>query len=105
MIHDFTSAELEKQLTSKEIVFIEFFAVWCGPCKTLKPIFEKISFEFKNKALFYQLNIDEHKNIAIQYKISSIPTIICLKKGIPCWTHTGTIAEATLREKVNSLLI
>ena len=104
MVHELTKQLLEKQLTTKNIIFIDFYASWCGPCKLIKPIFSKIAEEFNHSAFFATANVDEQKNLAIEYKISSIPTIICIKNGIACWSHTGTINESNLREKVSSLL-
>jgi thioredoxin 1 len=104
MVHEMTKQLIEKYITTKNVIFIDFYAIWCGPCKVFKPTFEKIAQEFEHAAIFGQLNIDEQKNVAIEYKISSIPTIICIKNGVPCWSHTGTISENALREKIISLV-
>lgn len=96
--------ELNEKIKDNEFVFLDFFASWCGPCISFSPIYEKISSEFSDKAVFLKINIDEQRDLAIEYRISSIPTILCLKKGIVFWTHTGGIPENNFREKVTQIL-
>ncbi len=99
MALEFSKEEFKSKI-SKGIVFLDFYATWCAPCNSFFPVFEKISQEFSQKASFLKINVDEQRDIAIEYRISSIPTVLCLKDGIVSWTHTGTMQEATFREKV-----
>ena len=62
-------------------VLVDFYAPWCGHCKTQAPIIEKLAEEFSNKAVIATLNVDENKQKASQYFISGIPTILVFKNG------------------------
>ncbi len=97
-------SDLNERIKSNEIVFLDFYASWCGPCIAFGPVYEKIASEFSDKALFLKVNIDEQRETAIEYRISSIPTILCLKKGIVFWSHTGSFSENDFRDKVNKII-
>lgn len=62
-------------------VFIDFFAEWCGPCKMAAPIVDKLSGEYEDKMIIAKLNVDEHNQIAAEYGVMSIPTVIIFKDG------------------------
>ncbi|MBP2033077.1 thioredoxin 1 [Clostridium algifaecis] len=62
-------------------VVVDFWASWCGPCKMLSPIMDEVSGELGEKVKFFKLNVDENPNIASEFKISSIPTVIVFKDG------------------------
>lgn len=68
-------------LQSETPAVVDFWASWCMPCKIFAPVLEEISDELDGKADFYKLNIDDYSEIAQQYSISSIPTVIVFKKG------------------------
>ena len=87
-------------LNSPGTVFVDFYAVWCGPCTILKPIFHKVAELYSGKAQFFQANVDDVRDIAIEKRISSIPTILCLHNGKVIWSHTGTLTEAELSKAV-----
>ena len=61
------------------VVIVDFFADWCGPCKMLAPIFEEVGNEMEGKAKFIKVNVDEARDIADKFRISTIPTMIVLK--------------------------
>ena len=63
------------------VVIVDFFADWCGPCKMLAPIFEEVGNEMEGKAKFIKVNVDEARDIADKFRISTIPTMIVLKNG------------------------
>lgn len=73
---------------SNKPVMIDFWASWCGPCRMLAPIYEEIAKELKDEVMFAKLNVDENAEIAGQYHVASIPTIIVFKKRTSyCQTH------------------
>ena len=67
-------------IESKGVVFVDFFATWCGPCKLTSPIIDVLSAEFKN-VTFYKVDVDENSELASQYSIFSIPTFVIFKDG------------------------
>lgn len=68
-------------LNSEEPVLVDFFADWCGPCKMMAPIVEELATELDGKAKVGKLNVDENSDIAIEYNVMSIPTLIVFKNG------------------------
>ena len=68
-------------LDSKEIVLVDFFATWCGPCQMLTPVIESIALEFKDKVKIIKIDVDQSQDIATKYNVASIPTVILFKEG------------------------
>jgi thioredoxin 1 len=100
---EITKNELQKKIKIEEIIFLDFYATWCGPCVSFKPIYEKVATETK-EAAFYTVNVDSQRDIAIDYRISSIPTIVCIKKGSVCWANTGAMSEDIFKKNVGELI-
>jgi thioredoxin 1 len=68
-------------LNSDQPVLVDFWAAWCGPCRMLGPIVDKVSDKATGKAKVYKLNVDENPSIASKYGISAIPTVLVFKNG------------------------
>lgn len=79
MIKEITSKEFKEIIKDGKVV-IDFFATWCGPCKMLSPVMDEISSELKN-VNFYKIDVDKNEDVAMEYGIMSIPTIIIFKDG------------------------
>lgn len=71
----------EEVLNSNLPVLVDFYADWCGPCKMMAPIVEKVAEELEGKAKVGKVNVDQNQDLAIKYNIMSIPTIIIFKNG------------------------
>lgn len=80
----------------KDKVLIDFYAEWCGPCKMLSPILEKVSNDLKVDT--YKVNVDEVEDLAREYAIMSIPTLLLFEKGELVNKHIGFMVEEELRE-------
>ena len=82
MIKEIKDDDFSKTVSgSGEPVVVDFWASWCGPCKMLSPIMDEVSEEVGAKAKFFKLNVDENPNVASQFKIASIPTVMVFKDG------------------------
>lgn len=75
-----TKEEFDAALKNTELVVVDFYATWCGPCKMIAPLLEKFSAEYTN-AKFFKLDVDEVSSVAQEYEISSMPTILFFKNG------------------------
>jgi len=78
-----TSTEFENIIKENEIVLVDFFATWCGPCKMIAPIIEELSEMNLPNTAVVKVDVDEERELAMKFNISSIPTIIIFKDGTP----------------------
>jgi thioredoxin 1 len=85
-------------------VVIDVYATWCGPCKMMGPVFEELSKELGDKYKFVKINIDEDRDTAIQYSVSSIPTFLFIKNGNLVAKESGYMSKDALRAKVEQHL-
>jgi len=100
-----TQTNLDDTINNNDIVVIDFWAPWCGPCQTFKPIFEKAS-EKHEDAMFASCNTEEQSELAAMFQIQSIPTLVVFREGIGIFGQPGMLpAEALdeLMEKVREL--
>ena len=99
MVH-LTSENFESEVNVKDtLVVIDFWASWCGPCKMLAPVYEKVAGEMTN-VKFCKVNVDEEPSLAREFQISSIPTVICVKNGALKDISVGYMGESELRSYV-----
>lgn len=100
-----TSSTWDKEvLESKKLVMVDFWAVWCGPCRVIAPTVEELAKEYEGKLKVVKLNTDEHPEIASRYKIMGIPTIIFFKNGEKLDQVVGAVPKPQLKTKIDSFL-
>ena len=105
MVADVTDQNFEQEVIKSTMpVLVDFWAPWCGPCRMVAPVIEKLSEEFKGKIKFCRLNVDENPKTAAQYRVMSIPTLIFFKNGKAVNTVIGAVPERTLQPKLKALL-
>lgn len=101
----FTDANFEAEvLKAKGVVMVDFFAVWCGPCKMMAPTIDKLATAYKGKVKIGKLDVDENNATSSRYEIQSIPTIIFFKDGEMMDALIGFQSEEALKKKIDSLL-
>ena len=105
MVIEINDKDFEQQVLKSSLpVVVDFWAPWCGPCRMIGPIVEKLSEEFNGKLKFCKVNVDENQQLASKYKVMSIPTLIFFKNGKLIDQSMGAVPEKTLRSKVQGLI-
>jgi len=94
----------QEVLESTIPVLVDFWAPWCMPCRMLEPIIEKLAEENQDKLKVCRLNTDENQNIAAQYGIQGIPTLIVFKEGREIGRTVGVMSKEKLQEKLDPIL-
>ncbi len=97
---DLTTKNFNETLDNNEIVIIDFWAPWCGPCIQFAPIFEKVSENYPD-VVFAKLNTEEQQAISAQYGIQSIPTIMVVRDGIILLNQAGSLPEEAFGKLIN----
>lgn len=101
----FTDDNFEAEVLKSDIpVMVDFFAPWCGPCKMMAPIVEKIAEEYDGKVKIGKLDVDEHNESGNKYEVQSIPTTIFFKKGEMVNKLIGFQSEEQLKKALDELL-
>ena len=104
-VHEATSAAWDKDvLGHKGTVMVDFWAVWCGPCRMIAPTVEELAKDYAGKLKVMKLNTDENQDIASKYKIMGIPTILFFKDGQEADRIVGAVPKPQLKSKIDALL-
>ena len=100
-----TSANFEEEVLKADLpVLVDFYADWCGPCKMMAPIVERVAEEYDGKLKVGKCNIDDEGALAEKFGIMSIPTIIVFKNGEAAVTSVGALSQPALEAKINEVL-
>lgn len=93
-------------IESEKAVLVDFFATWCGPCQTLAPILKEVKDNLGDQISIIKIDVDKNQQIAAQYQVRGVPTMILFQNGKQLWRQSGVLSSADLvkiiKEKSNS---
>ena len=101
---EITGLELEQKIKNGEKLIVELWATWCGPCKMMKPTFERLTNENTTNVGMFTMDVDQNRELAIELGIRSVPTIKVFNGGGVVGTKVGVLNEGQIKELVTELI-
>ena len=100
MVNRFDESNFDAEVLQSDLpVFVDFYADWCGPCKMMSPVIDKLAEEYEGKIKVGKVNVDECSDLAQKYGIMSIPNMIFFKNGQPVDRVVGAIPKPAMKDK------
>ena len=99
-----TNTSFDELLQSEKLVIVDFWATWCGPCRMLSPLLDEVEEEMADKIEVVKVNVDDADEIAMRYRIMSIPTLLFFKNGQMVDRSVGAMPKSALVDKINANL-
>jgi thioredoxin 1 len=97
-----TTENFEETVTSNDIVLIDFWAAWCGPCRSFAPTYEKVAEQYP-EIVFAKVDTEAEQGLASSFNIMSIPTLMVIRENVVLFSQAGALPEHTLRELVEKV--
>ena len=105
MVTDVTDQDFEREVIKSVLpVLVDLWAPWCGPCRMVAPVVDKLAEKYDGRFKFYRLNVDDNPQTATKYRVMSIPTLIFFKDGEAVDTVIGAVPERVLEPKITEFL-
>lgn len=89
-------------INGNQLTLVDFFATWCGPCKMMHPVLEQLKENFGNSIRILKIDVDKAQELAMNYRIQSVPTLMLFRKGDALWRQSGAMSLSDLKKVVNS---
>lgn len=93
-----TEENFHQYSNSPKPLLVDFWAEWCGPCRVMDPVIERLAAKYADRIAFGKINVDEEMNLSSKFQVFSIPTFMLFKEGNPVDTVIGAVGEAALEQ-------
>jgi len=104
---EITQEELRKKIENGEKLVVDFWGVWCSPCKLMKPTFDKVSEEYRNKnseVKLYTLDVEKNRDLSVELGVRAVPTLKSFSGGKEMFSQPGMKTESQIKEIAENLL-
>ena len=88
-------------INSEQLTLVDFFATWCGPCKMMHPVLEQLQDELGESIRIIKIDVDKNNNLAMNYRVQSVPTLMLFRKGEMLWRQSGALRLNDLKAIVS----
>ena len=95
--------KFNEMINDEQLTLVDFFATWCGPCKTMHPILEQLKEKMGDDIRILKVDVDKNEALSMQYRIQSVPTLMLFKKGEMLWRQSGAMSLNDLMQKISQL--
>lgn len=104
MIQQLNNSNFEATIQNNDVVLVDFYADWCGPCKALHPTLESIATEFDGKAVVSKINVDSNPELSQQFGVRSIPALFYFQNGELVGKQNGLQSKVSISQNISQLL-
>jgi thioredoxin 1 len=95
------AASFDSLINGSQLVLVDFFATWCGPCKAMAPILEHVASSVKDKAKIIKIDVDKNPAVATTYRVQGVPTLVLFKEGKILWRQSGVVQAHELEKLIH----
>jgi thioredoxin 1 len=89
-------------ISTDQLVLVDFFATWCGPCKTMHPVLETLKQQLGDSVRIIKVDVDKNQSTAMQYGVQAVPTLMLFRRGQVLWRQSGAMPADSLRSVIKS---
>ena len=98
------NAKFNEIINGNDLVLVDFYAEWCGPCKMMSPILQEVKVNLKDSVKIIKVNVDQHQDLASHFMVRGVPTFMLFKTGKMLWRQSGLLSTKDLIQIISSHL-
>ncbi len=98
------NAKFNDIINGNDLVLVDFYADWCGPCKMMSPILQEVKLNLKDAVKIIKVNVDQHQDLASHFMVRGVPTFMLFKTGKMLWRQSGVLSTKDLIQIISSHL-
>ena len=98
------NAKFSDIINGNDLVLVDFYADWCGPCKMMSPILQEVKINLKDNVKIIKVNVDQHQDLASHFMVRGVPTLMLFKTGKMLWRQSGVLSSKDLTDIISNHL-